>query len=136
MAKVVYRSLTEHSSSTIRKELIHALQECGGTRKGIEFLLGLLTESEIIMLGRRIQIARRLLLHESQAEIQIGLHVGQTTIEGVEKWLQKKLPGYRRNFYVAKKKSRGKDLSADHTLRQRYPTEFLLISLLLEHSKK
>lgn len=141
MAKVIHRSLSEHSLQNIKKELKEALYKCGVTNKGMEFLLGLLTESEIIMLGRRLQIARLLLSKKSISEIQNELHVGQTTIEGVEAWLQKKLPGYRRDLYVAKKRRKTKDyVPVDplsfRALRQRYPMEFLLINLLLGDPRK
>ena len=59
------------------------------------FLKELLTPSERIMVGRRIWIARLLLSGHTHAEIGEKLEVGPNTIVKVEKWLKKKMPGYR-----------------------------------------
>ena len=136
MAKVIHRSLSEHSSQAIRQELKKAFKECGVTEKGMAFLFGLLTESEIIMLGRRLQIARKLLSNIPVHTIEKELHVGQTTVDAVTRWLEQKLPGYRRDIYAVKKGRRPSDsVPTDpfsfRTLRRRYPMEFLLINLLL-----
>ena len=60
------------------------------------FLRDLLTESERIMLGRRIWIARLLLSGTSQADIMCSLKVGSNTVWRVEKWLHDSFPGYEK----------------------------------------
>lgn len=76
------------------------------------FLRDLLTESERVMLGRRIWIARLLLSGNSQAEIGKRLKVGPNTIWRVQKWLEDQFPGDGRHDYAA--------------LKKKYPLHFLL----------
>jgi uncharacterized protein YerC len=96
------------------------------------FLRDLLTESERIMLGRRLLIARRLLRGDSYDDIESDLRVGRDTIWRVQKWLSDAWPGYeqaveglekeyeRRQF---KKMYATSDL---YRLKKRYPLHFLL----------
>ncbi len=53
----------------------------------IDFLLGLLTASEALMIARRIEIAVLLLKKESFSKIKRKLKVGNNTIQQVERWL-------------------------------------------------
>ena len=141
MAKVRHQTLSEHSLRTILKLVEATFDECGISKKGKELLMGLLTESELVMLGRRMQIARMLMQKKSHSEIQRELHVGFITIQAIEQWLEKKLPGYHRSAYVSKKGRRPSDyVPTDpfsfRALRRRYPMEFLLINLLLGDPRK
>ena len=58
------------------------------------FLKDLLTESERLMLGRRIMIARLLISGETYDGVRQRLGVGYATISRVEHWLQDEFPGY------------------------------------------
>ena len=60
------------------------------------FLRDLLTESERIMLGRRILIAKNLLENKTYDQIVEELHVGLDTITRVHKWLEDEFDGYER----------------------------------------
>ena len=54
----------------------------------VDFLLGILTPSEALMLSRRLQIAERMLREETTIEeIRQELGVGIRTIYGVDRWL-------------------------------------------------
>ena len=53
----------------------------------VDFLLGLLTASEALMVARRIEIAVLILKKKSFSEIKRKLGVGNNTIQQVEKWL-------------------------------------------------
>src|SRR3989338_521726 len=123
--------------------VLDALYTAAGTVKGRDamklFLRDLLTESERIMLGRRILIARMLIAGSTFDEINTGLHVGKDTVWRVEKWLSDQLPGYEnaikdmeREFDRRKKKSDDKYLyatSALYRLKKKYPIHFLLFPL-------
>lgn len=82
-----------------RMETLDMLYTAAGAVSGRDatkaFLKELLTPSERIMVGRRIWIARLLLSGHTHAEIGEKLEVGPNTIVKVEKWLKKKMPGYR-----------------------------------------
>lgn len=61
----------------------------------VNFFVGLLTPSEVIMLARRIQIARRLLEDKSYFEIRKELKVGNETIFRTDKWLNSRGEEYK-----------------------------------------
>ena len=100
------------------------------------FLKELLTPSERIMLGRRIQIAQLLLAGQSQAYIGEKLKVGPNTIWRVEKWLDGQMPGYKEAIgglekEMFKRKSRidkGYKPFTFSALKKKYPLHFLLFT--------
>ena len=130
-----------------RMQTLDALYTAAGTVRGREamklFLRDLLTESERIMLGRRILIARKLLSGASYGEIGGELKVGFDTIGRIQKWLHDQMPGYERaieemenEFEKRRERSRmtpdGKvdrylyATSALYRLKKKYPLHFLL----------
>lgn len=60
-----------------------------------EFLEGILTSSERVMLARRCLVAQRLLTGRTYVEIRRELGVGLSTVEFVDAWLRKSQRGYR-----------------------------------------
>ena len=134
--KVKAKELTDQQ----RIEILDALYTAAGTVKGRAamklFLKDLLTESERIMMGRRILIARKLIAGDSFADINDSLGVGKDTVWRVEKWLHDQFPGYEsvisameKEFAARKKKSDDKRLyatSALYRLKKKYPLHFLL----------
>ncbi len=60
------------------------------------FLRDLLTESERIMLGRRIRIAKRIVEGKTRDEIAIEFRAGTDTIGKVQRWLDDQVPGYEK----------------------------------------
>lgn len=125
-----------------RIEILDALYTAASSVKGRAdmrlFLRDLLTESERIMLGRRILIARMLLAGCSHRYIGEGLHVGLDTVSKVQRWLDDQFPGYEKAIaglseahskrYWASKAGQ-KELyakSALFRLKKKYPIHFLL----------
>jgi uncharacterized protein YerC len=98
------------------------------------FLYGLLTPSEQIMLGRRIWISRMILENKRYDEIGARLHVGSGTIAHVELWLRGLLPDYGKHIKremkrttEAKRRQAAKENPFGLTaLKLRYPMHFLL----------
>ena len=100
------------------------------------FLRDLLTESERIMLGRRVLIARYLLTKMTFDDISERLKVGYDTIGRVQRWLDDQFPGYEqairemeKEFAKRKKGSDERRLyatSAIFRLKKKYPMHFLL----------
>ncbi len=99
---------------------LDALYTAAGSLKGRAamklFLRDLLTESERIMLGRRILIARLLLLGTSRRDIGRRLGVGLDTVHRVEGWLRDQFPGYENAV-------RGLEKELDHRKKWRSPAE-------------
>jgi len=96
------------------------------------FLRDLLTESERVMLGRRILIARLLLMGETYDRIHARLGAGHGTIRSVDRWLQDQMPGYE-NAIQAMEEEFGKRAfkkkyatSMLCRFKKRYPLHFLL----------
>ncbi len=123
-----------------RIKTLDALYTAAGTVRGRSamkaFLKDLLTESERIMLGRRIRIARDVLGGKSADDIAEEMRVGYDTIYKVRRWLEDQLPGYENaikdmesEFEKRKKKQFDKYLyatSALYRLKKKYPIHFLL----------
>ena len=95
------------------------------------FLRDLLTESERIMLGRRILIARLLLSGETYDGIYDRLGASPGTIRNVDRWLRDQMPGYE-NAIQAMEGEFGKRefkkkyaTSMLYRFKRRYPLHFL-----------
>lgn len=128
--KIKARDLTKEQ----KIETLDALYTAASSLKGREamklFLRDLLTESERVMLGRRILIARRLLNGENMRVIAEEMKVGFDTISRVERWLSDQMPGYETAVKEMEKEFKNrKDRSTYGTfanLKKRYPLHFLL----------
>ena len=111
------------------------------TRDGVkQFFKDLLSESEAIMLARRIEIAKRLLEGRSYDSIAEELKVGKDTIGRVQRWLTSGFGGYEKgiNGFNKELKKRFDKTKIDNTaepysfdwLKQKYPLHFLLFNLI------
>jgi len=102
------------------------------------FFKDLLTLSEVVMISRRIQIAKLLLEGIGYEEIRRRLKVGFNTITHVERWLNNGFGGYRKTIMKYKKKAskrqREEYLSdapySRKWVQKKYPLHFLLANLL------
>jgi TrpR-related protein YerC/YecD len=79
------------------------------------FLERLLTESEVIMLVRRLQIAELLVDGRTYEQIQRKLGVSMSTIRGVDRWLSEAAYEYR----LIREEQRATSRSAEQARRQR-----------------
>jgi uncharacterized protein YerC len=121
-------------------QTLDALYTAAGTVKGRAamktFLRDLLTESERIMLGRRILIARELIAGRTYDEIAAERKVGKDTIQKIARWLDDQIPGYEqvvnemeKEFAQRNKTHAERTLyatSAIFRLKKKYPLHFLL----------
>ncbi|MBC7836737.1 hypothetical protein H7X87_03090 [Acetobacteraceae bacterium] len=133
-------------SSKQRIETLDSLYTAAGTIRGRGamklFLRDLLTESERIMLGRRILIAQRLLAHAQHEAIAHELGVGLDTIQRVKRWLDDQLPGYEQAIKEMEKEfKRRQDTYEDkklyatsmlYRLKKKYPAHFLLLPIKIK----
>lgn len=127
-------------SDTDRMETFDALYTAVGTLRGRDaakqFLRNILTESERIMLGRRILIARELLGGATYDDIVEDYGVGRDTITRIARWLDEQLPGYEKVLAdmaqeLKDRNEKFKDrkkyaTSALYRLKKKYPMHFLL----------
>jgi Trp operon repressor len=130
--KVRAKNLTDKE----RIEVLDMLYTAAGAVRGRDamklFLRDLLTESERIMLGRRIIIARKLISGESHRTIEAELKVGKDTVWRVQCWLYDQFPGFENAIAELEKeldKRQFKKMyatSAMFRLKKKYPLHFLL----------
>lgn len=130
--KVRARNLTDRHKIDILDTLYTAASAIRGRDAMKLFLRDLLTESERIMLGRRIIVARLLIARESHRNIEDQLKVGRDTVQRVQRWLEDQLPGFENAVAELEKELAGRELrrnyaqSALFRLRKKYPTHFIL----------
>ena len=125
-------------SDAHRMEVLDMLYTAAGAVKGRQamklFLRDLLTESERIMLGRRIIIARRLIAGESYDTIEEDLHVGRDTIWRVQRWLSDQFPGFEDAIKELESELDKRLLKKSYAqgalfrLKKKYPGHFLLFT--------
>ncbi len=129
--------MKETDERALRKIFRTALEtlEKEGTMK--EFFEQALTASEVVMLARRIQIAKFLMQGFSITSIKEKLGVGQRTVERVHHWLS----SYREyrveipKALAGNKRKKGYVPATPYSftwLRKKYPLHFLLVNLLFE----
>mgnify|MGYP001565443692 CR=1 FL=1 len=109
------------------------------------FFKDLLSESEAIMLARRITIAKYLLENKSYDEINYLMSASHTTIATVHRWLSSGFNGYEtaiKKFNKAMNKRRSSGVAnrpEPYTfgwLKKKYPLHFLLFNIFDELKKK
>ena len=109
------------------------------------FLRDLLTESERIMVGRRIIIAKRLLDNQCYDQIIKEMKVGPDTIMRVHRWLEDDIDGYEKVVKKLEKvlESRQERRDKAYTdpfsfegLKKRYPLHFFLFNLFDDLNKE
>lgn len=101
----------------------------------VDFFVGLMTSSEILMAARRIQIARMIFEGKSYFEIKNKLKVGNETIFRTDKWLSSRGEEYRmwikkciNNVDIQKKENNKRFFS--ESLLDKYPEHRLWKELL------
>lgn len=143
MAKVNPRTLDSKSKMKYLDLLWTSIAQLETRDEVKQFFKDLLSESEGIMLARRIEIAKRLLGGESYDNITRELGVGKDTIGRVQRWLVSGFGGYEKAINGFKKelehrfdKSRAIDKKEPYSfgwIKQKYPLQFLLFNLLSDN---
>ena len=91
----------------------------------VDFFLGLFTQSESLMMARRIQIARMLLDNKGYDEIQKSLKVGSQTVHATYIWLhsgdEKYTAWLKTRVSEDKNKNKIKTGSTYESLLDKYP---------------
>ena len=127
----------DNLSDKERTETLDALYTAAAAIHGRDamklFLRDLLTESERLMLGRRIIIARALLNGEEIDDIAERMRVGYDTIYRIRRWLVDQLPGYEKALEGLEKEYESRErkyskpkMGTMAYLKKKYPLHFLL----------
>lgn len=93
--KVRYNQLSDFEKKKYLGEFYLMVSLLRGRDEVKKFFKDLLTLSEVVMISRRIQIAKMLLDGLDYEEIRRKLKVGKTTISHVERWLNNGFGGYQ-----------------------------------------
>ena len=140
MPKVNPRSLDSNSKMKYLDLLWTSIARLETREEVKRFFKDLLSESESIMLARRIEIAKRLLEGKSYGAIAQELKVGMDTIGRVQGWLASGFGGYEKAVggfnKELKKRFKGSEIDdkpelySFEWLRKKYPFHFLLFNLI------
>lgn len=106
MSKYDPNKLSKKHRDILMKELSTLLSSLGSSQKIRNFLRDLLTESEEVMLARRLQIAKMLTSNCTYGEIRLKLKVGYENIKSVKHFLDFGWGGYLEAVDKIKKKKR------------------------------
>jgi len=87
MAKVPVHQFDKREKYRITGELLEILSSLRTREEMFGFLFRLLTQSEVLMLSRRLQIAIMLIEGAGYESIRKRMNVSHRTISDVEKWL-------------------------------------------------
>jgi uncharacterized protein YerC len=88
MSKVKVHQIDKKERQKIAGELLDVISGIKSRGEMFELLFRLMTPSEVIMLARRLQIAKMLLNEATYEMIRIKLRVSHRTIADVEGWLR------------------------------------------------
>lgn len=88
MGKVRVYSVNKKEKQKIEDEFFEIVSSLRSKQEVFDFMIDLFTESERLMLSRRIQIAKMLLMDMPHDDIRKRLKVGFQTIYKVEHWLR------------------------------------------------
>jgi len=135
--KVRYNQLTEVEKKTYLGDFYSVVALLKNRDEVKNFFKDLLTLSEIVMISRRIQVAKMLLEGYNYDEIRKKLKIGLATISQVEKWLFNGFGGYKKTITEFQKNNKDKKanefrpapLSREWT-RKKYPLHYLISNLL------
>lgn len=145
MSRFDYRSLSGTERNKLFDELSEMLLSLKTKQDMRQFLQRLLTPSEMVMLIRRVHVAKSLIKGKSYDTIREELGVGFSTIQSIDQWLtfaigdyeairakqQRSLKEHKRRQTSNRRRSRDMPGSFDD-VRHRYGAKFLLINLLLD----
>ncbi len=138
--KVKYNQLSDFQKKKYLGEFYDMVSLLGGREEAKKFFKDILTLSEVVMISRRIQIAKMLLDGKNFEDIQKEMKVGSNTISHVERWLNNGFGGYKEIINRHKKNKVKKEREIEDRLsttpfswkaiKKKYPLHFLLLNAL------
>ena len=87
MSKIRFHDIDQNEKYKIIGELFELISRLKNKKEVVDFFIGLLTQSESLMMARRIQIAKQILEEKTYEEIRSNLKVGFSTIQKTEQWI-------------------------------------------------
>ncbi len=129
MGKIKIHEIDPGEKYRIVGDFFELISDLKSRKEVVDFFVGFMTSSELLMSARRIQIARMLLADKSYFEIKKKLKVGNETIFRTDKWLNSRGCEYKewiRNHIdeVDNQKQselKNKKISKSYNLLDKYP---------------
>jgi len=141
-----YFRISNKEKEELLKEFCEALSVLKSSQEVMNFLTDLLTREELIMLARRIKVAKFLIKGRDYREIASLLKVGSPTIARVNRWLLEGGEGFRLIAERTKKEEQALPTSRDYAMedwrkfRRKYPLmfwpQFLIEDIIKAMSKR
>lgn len=135
--KVRYGQLTELEKKKYLGEFYTMISLLRSREEAKNFFKDLLTLSEVVMISRRLHVARMLMEGYKYEEIRKKMKIGVSTISHVDRWLNSGFGGYKsvvRRFKDGQLRKRKQTLPATpfswQAVKRKYPLHFLLLNLL------
>lgn len=98
MAKVKTDSVNPREKYAIIGNFFDIVSNISSKKEAIDFLLGALTPSEVLMVARRIQTAELILEDKSYEDIRKELGVGYQNILNANRLLNRESDGYKKQI--------------------------------------
>jgi len=145
MVKLKSKHFTTEEEKILLRRLYQAIGGLRGEKEAGALLVGLLTDTELIMLARRIYIAGLLLQGDSYIDIKEKTHAGTGTIAHVQRWLDqdktKCTKQVIKNFEKKLRTQESRKYAPDDqfsfvALKKKYPLHFLLFNIFDKYVKK
>lgn len=133
MAKVQKHEVEEENLWNNLRDFYEFVSKVSAPNTVRDYLESILSESELIMISRRIEIAKRLIEEQSCEEIQKAMGVGVNTVTKVNHNLKNFLLDYARKKKIRKefKSKKGAYGTFDH-LRKTYKGYFAILNALID----
>lgn len=144
MAKVDFRRLKEFQRNELDELVTRTFRNMKKQKTFDALIRGFLTDSEMVMFGRRIRIAQWLLVGKSCRQIMNKLHAGQDTVQSVDKWLRRECKTYETIFpslyleFMQKAARNRKKYAEPYSwqwVRNKYTMHFLLANALIDDAE-
>ncbi len=137
MTKVKSYRIDPREKYRITSEFFEIISNLKSKKEIIDFFVGLLTPSEVVMMARRIQVAKMLVEGKGYDEIMRKLKVSCQTITKIEHWLHGK--GEEYDVWISRclnelnksKSKKDKDFKYQTSQLDKYPGHRLLKELLM-----
>ena len=132
MAKVKTHQVNQKEKYRIIGEFFDITASLKTKKEVIDFFIGLITPSEMLMFARRIQVAEMLIEEKGYDEIRQELKVSFQTIAKVYYWLHGENDGFNKQIkqQIKRKRIQGITKTYKNSLLDRYPGHRLLKSIL------
>ncbi|MEF3691436.1 MAG: YerC/YecD family TrpR-related protein [Candidatus Moraniibacteriota bacterium] len=106
MSKVKPHEIDKKEKKRVVNEMFEVIERLKTKQEIIDFILGLFTASEALMMARRIQVAKLILSKKSYSDIREEVGASSHTIQRVDQWLH---DNEGENIFWLKKCLVGKD---------------------------